>query len=62
MGNSRDERNKVKGALEGLSIEQLRLAGGIISDMRELFSWWFSPKRSYSIIKIPVGLLLYFFS
>ena len=26
--------------------------------MKDLLTWWFSPKHSYSIIKIPVGAVI----
>ena len=26
--------------------------------MKELFAWWFSPRRTYSILKIPLGSII----
>jgi len=28
--------------------------------MGDLFRWWFSPKRSYSIIRISIGIIIVF--
>lgn len=29
--------------------------------MKEMFAWWFSPKRSYSVVKIPIACVIGFF-
>lgn len=26
--------------------------------MKEIFAWWFSPRRTYSILKIPLGSII----
>jgi len=29
--------------------------------MKEMFAWWFFPRRSYSVIKIPLACVILFF-